>query len=872
MRNHTSFVMAQKPEWLRWLTACVAALAILLGGLGINALRLSQASAAELTENIITDASVTKKELNPNDYTTQLNMGFKLPNSIHKGDTSTITLPSDFTFNANLDFDVKSSDEHTVAKAHLDAATGKMTLTYTDYVESHSDITGKISAAIRIKTDKVTEYGKKTINLDVNGKLVPAGEINYGPWGGDNPDEIISKTTSADYSTGTLSYTIRVNAKGEDMKQVTVADILRSAGMSYDQSSFKITKGKWAMNSATKRWELQNGTDVTASTTVNYTSEGNGGFNINLGDIGTNGYKIEYKVKLNHAPLNNEQFKNRAVLSYSGKTADYNNTATWESGSGEANGYNYTVKIKKTDESGKALKGAVFKVVRDSSGETVGTITTGEDGTGSLGGLLRDNYTITEITAPDGYDIADPVKVTADDLKNEAKAKEVTVVDKESKTSVKVTKAWSDSDNQDGKRPSSVKVQLKADGANSGDPVTLDNSNSWTYTWENLKLKNNGTNIKYTVEELAVDGYTSKVTGDAASGYTVTNTHEVEKTSVSASKVWSDNDDQDGVRPSSVTVQLYANGKASGDPVTLDAANSWKHTWSDLAKNAAGKAIVYTVKEVSIPEGYTSETAGDAASGFIITNKHKPGVTSVSGTKTWNDGDNQDGIRPKSITVNLLADGVKVQSKVVAAADGWKYSFENLPQSKDGKKITYTVSEETVDGYTSVVDGNNITNTHEVEKTSVSASKVWDDQDNKDHLRPSSVKVQLYANGAPFGAPITLNEANSWKYTWSDLDKNGFGAAIKYEVKEVDVPSGYTSEVAGDAASGFTVTNSHTPVVPPAPPTPPTPHKPGKPGKPVLPKKSLAKTGAGVWSVVFVGMALLVAGIALELRRRKTRW
>ena len=198
--------------------------------------------------------------------------------------------------------------------------------------------------------------------------------------------------------------------------------------------------------------------------------------------------------------------------------------------------------------------------------------------------------------------------------------------------------------------------------------------------------------------------------------------------------------------------------------------------------------------------------------------------------------------------------------------------MRNLPQSKDGKKITYTVSEEAVNGYTSVADGNNITNTHKVEKTSVSASKVWDDQDNKDSLRPSSVKVQLYANGAPFGASVTLNEANSWKHTWSDLDKNGFGAAIKYEVKEVDVPTGYTSEVTGDAASGFTVTNSHTPVVPPAPPTPPTPHKPGKPGKPVLPKKSLAKTGAGVWSVVFVGMALLVAGIALELRRRKARW
>ena len=868
MGGHTYLDTRRKPAVTRWgaAVALIVAVLVSIAVLASPQVRLSQASAAELTENIITSASVTKKELNPNDYTTQLNMGFKLPNSIHKGDTSTITLPSDFTFNANLDFDVMSSDGNVVAKAHVDAATGKMTLTYTDYVESHSDITGKITAAIRIKTDKVTDYGKKTINLDVNGKLVPAGEINYGPWGGDNPDEIISKITNADYNTGMLSYTIRVNAKGEDMKQVTVADILRSAGMSYDQSSFKITKGKWAINSATKRWELQNGTDVTASTIVNYTSEGNGGFNINLGDIGTNGYKIEYKVKLNHAPLNNEQFKNRVVLNYNGKTTGYNNTATWESGSGEANGYNYTVKIKKTDESGKALKGAVFSVVRDSSGETVGTITTGEDGAGSLGGLLRDNYTITETTAPDGYDIANPVKVTADDLKNEAKAKEVTVVDKESKTSVKVTKAWDDSDNTDGVRPDSVQVQLRADGKKSGDLVTLNEANHWTYTWTGLKAKNNGQDIKYTVSEvLPANGkYTFKVTGDAASGYTITNTHKVEKTSVSISKVWDDQNDQDGVRPDSVKMQLYADGVASGDPVTLDAANGWKHTWSDLDKNASGKAITYTVKEVSIPEGYTSEIAGDAASGYTVTNKHTPGVTAVSGVKTWDDNDDQDGVRPKSITVNLLADGEVIKTAAVTAANGWKYSFEGLPQFKDGKKITYTVSEQPVDGYKTTIDGTAITNTHETEKTSVSVEKKWKDQDNKDGSRPSSVSVQLYANGVASGSTVTLDAANSWKHTWSNLDKNASGKAITYTVKETGVPQGYTSTVSGDAASGFTITNSHTPVVPPTPPvTPPT-----VPPAPKKPHKQLARTGVGLWPAAAAGAALLLSGAAFILRRK----
>ena len=767
MRNHADTSLARKPEWLKWMGACLAALAILLGSLGFNTLRLSQASAAELTENIITDASVTKKELNPQDYTTQLDMGFKLPNGIHSGDTSTITLPDDFTFNANLDFDVKSSDGHTVAKAHLDAATGKMTLTYTDYVESHSDITGKISAAIRIKTDKVKTYGKKAINLDVNGKFVPAGEINYGPWNGDNPNETIAKWSNTDYNTGTIKYFIRVNARGEDMKKVTVSDTLRSAGMSYDKSSFKITRGKWVMDLGIKSFVLQNGTDVTASTAINYTNEGYGGFSINLGDLGTDGYMIEYKVKLNHAPLNGEQFKNRVLLNYNDKTEEFNSTVTWQSASGEANGYNYSIKLRKTDVNDRTLKGAIFSVVRDSSGETVGTITTGEDGTGSLGGLLRDNYTITETTAPDGYEKADPVKITAEQLKNDAKTAEITVVDKlEEKTSVKVTKAWDDSDNTD------------------------------------------------------------------------------------------------GVRPSSVSVQLYANGKVSGDPVTLDAANSWKHTWCGLDKNAAGKAIVYTVKEVSIPEGYTSETAGDAASGYTITNKHTPGVTAVCGVKTWDDNDDQDGVRPKSITVNLLADGEVIKTAAVTAANGWKYSFEDLPQFKDGKKITYTVSEQPVEGYKTVIDGTAITNTHKTEKTSVFVEKKWKDQDNKDGVRPSSVSVQLYANGKVSGDPVTLDAANGWKHTWSGLDKNAAGKAITYTVKETSVPHGYTSTISGDAASGFMVTNSHTPVVPPTPPvTPPT--------VPPAPKKPhLARTGTGLWAITIAGTALLAAGIILALRRK----
>ena len=77
-----------------------------------------------------------------------------------------------------------------------------------------------------------------------------------------------------------------------------------------------------------------------------------------------------------------------------------------ESG-GEANGYHFTIKIHKENENGDSLSGAVFEVIRDSSGVKVGEITTDSNGNGSLGGLLKDKYTIKEKKAPAGSEIDD---------------------------------------------------------------------------------------------------------------------------------------------------------------------------------------------------------------------------------------------------------------------------------------------------------------------------------------------------------------------------------------------------------------------------------------------------------------------------------
>ena len=81
-----------------------------------------------------------------------------------------------------------------------------------------------------------------------------------------------------------------------------------------------------------------------------------------------------------------------------------------------------------------------------------------------------------------------------------------------------------------------------------------------------------------------------------------------------------------------------------------------------------------------------------------IKNKKNPKIN-ICGEKTWDDADDQDGKRPASITVNLLADGNKVAEKTVTKDDDWKYEFKDLPKYKNGKEIVYTVTENTVEVY-----------------------------------------------------------------------------------------------------------------------------------------------------------------------------
>ena len=193
----------------------------------------------------------------------------------------------------------------------------------------------------------------------------------------------------------------------------------------------------------------------------------------------------------------------------------------------------------------------------------------------------------------------------------------------------------------------------------------------------------------------------------------------------------------------------------------------------------------------------------------IETIENKEKKVEISGQKTWNDNEDQDGKRPKSITVNLLANGKQVQSKEVSETDGWKYEFTNLPKYENGQEITYTVMENQVPEYNTEIKGFDITNSYTPGKTSVSVTKTWDDNNNQDGLRPNSIKVQLYANGEAKGSPIELTEGNQWNHTWNDLAEKTKGQTIAYTVKEVDQVPGYTSQVDEKNMGNIVITNTH---------------------------------------------------------------
>ena len=288
-------------------------------------------------------------------------------------------------------------------------------------------------------------------------------------------------------------------------------------------------------------------------------------------------------------------------------------------------------------------------------------------------------------------------------------------VESEIPTSVTVKKEWDDANNQDGLRDENTTINIKlfADGQDTGKSLVLPNNNQeenkkWTGTFDNLPVTSNGNVITYSVKEQPVlADYNANETKDATYSFTITNTHTPKTTTISGTKTWVDYENKDNTRPESIIVRLLADGEEVQNK-EVKATDNWNYEFTGLPVNKAGNKIIYTIKEDKVNNYDTT------INGYNITNTYTT-TTKVEGTKTWVDRDNRDNTRPESITVNLLKNGTKVDSKVVTAANGWKYEFTNLDKyDENNNLITYTITEDKVDNYETTISGYNITNTNKI--------------------------------------------------------------------------------------------------------------------------------------------------------------
>ena len=211
--------------------------------------------------------------------------------------------------------------------------------------------------------------------------------------------------------------------------------------------------------------------------------------------------------------------------------------------------------------------------------------------------------------------------------------------------SVSVQKVWSDASDLSGFRPSSVTVHLLANDVDTGLSAKVTKTDSWKHNFEDLpKYDDAGREIIYTVREDAVAHYTTSISGNVTSGFVITNRHVPEYVTVNVRKVWSDKNNANRTRPSSVTVTLYATYSSPADTVefdsaTLSSANSWRASFTNLPKYLKGTAVTYTVEENRLSNYIPTitSTSTSTSTTYVITNtlRTSPGTGDNSHLGVW---------------------------------------------------------------------------------------------------------------------------------------------------------------------------------------------------------------------------------------------
>ena len=339
--------------------------------------------------------------------TFRINADFDLAGkNVKAGDTTVISVP-DALMITSQSFDVKDiNTNEIIAHAKVNADNKSISLTYTDYVEKHSDTSGSFFFYARIDFKKHPQKGEIPVEITINKETKIGGKVSFAGIGDGNPKVLTKTSWVNEGDKREVQYTISVNRTKENIKGVTIEDHLQFTNASYVKDSIKVIKGKFSFE--TGEWVFSNRVDVTDQHKITVSEDGQS-FVVELGDISEEDqYRISYNVRLNYDPVDGELLKNEATLKGVGiESNSIINGAAVQIAGGAGLGYVYSINIHKVDDANQPIKGAKFKVVRQANNQVIGEYETDENGNIAVSALLKDKYILTETEAPAGFVIKD---------------------------------------------------------------------------------------------------------------------------------------------------------------------------------------------------------------------------------------------------------------------------------------------------------------------------------------------------------------------------------------------------------------------------------------------------------------------------------
>lgn len=365
-----------------------------------------------------------------------------------------------------------------------------------------------------------------------------------------------------------------------------------------------------------------------------------------------------------------------------------------------------------------------------------------------------------------------------------------TYKDEKSKTSFTIN--WLDEDNNDGVRPEDLDFSVYRDESGLEvlqDKANVNEANDWKFTFTNLSKYYDNNIAKYSFKHVIPEGYIIESFITDEDENIVTFKREVEKISINVDNEFFDNSNNDDKRPKELLIKLLSkdanNNVVNHDSIVLKDGNT-KTTFKDVRRFNVGKEVDYYL-ELTENDGYTYTVTGDHKTGFKINHYHDDEKISIDTSLIWEDNSNNDGFRPKNVTINLINDQIgKIVETVVISEDlngDWKYTFKDLLKYDNSNEIKYSISFEEVDAYLAKIDNKyEITYYHEDEVRVLEVETTW--ENDTELNRPENIEIQLYSD-RDLDNPIQVIkiDSNIMFYTFENLKKFKDGKSINYYVR-----------------------------------------------------------------------------------------